>query len=320
MADFEQKNDLDLRFGGSTLGDFGYFYDVELPWIFKCINAIRKNQVCPPGTSVEPAAHMFKVEDNKIYMRNTDNNEWVLLMDLANRGGVLELGEDILVESGLKEAGEVLLTDSDIPADGATLLQKAGKLVVYDNTGHTPDALHRDTDLPPAKATAEQRAGKVVLYDSSGNVPGVLLPSDKAGDTAETRANKLAVYNEDGVLPGNITGSAASLGGKRVNVSDLEDGQTLAFDETTNTWLPSDRFAGVGQGKTLVLMDHKGAIGSYNGGATKELDIPVGTLLPSSTYAVGEVALTKQLPTGMALVCVGAGSTPASIPAFGGGE
>jgi hypothetical protein len=309
MADFAQKNDLDLRFGGSTLGDFGYFYDVELPWIFKCINSIRKNQVCPPGDSVEPAAHQFKVEDEKIYMRNTDNDGWVLLMDLATRGGVLELGEEILITSGILNEGESVLKNTDLATDSL----KGGKIAVYNSSGYIDGTL-RTADIPASDATAQQKVGKVVVYDSNGKVPGAVMQSDLATDSV--MGGKVAVYNQDGVLPANITGSAASMGGKRVNAAGIEDGQVLAFDEATNTWLPSDRFAGVGQGKTLALMDYKGAIGSYNGGAATQLDMPVGTLLPSSTYAVGEVALTNQLPTGTALICVGAGTTPATIPAL----
>jgi hypothetical protein len=221
------------------------------------------------------------VEDEKIYIRNTDNDAWVLLMDLDTRGGVLELGEEILTTSGIIQEGETLLKDSDIPAAGAT---------------------------------AQQKVGKLVVYDSNGDVPGAVMESDLATDSV--RGGKVAVYNQDGVLPANITGSAASVAGKRINAAGIEDGQTLAFDAATNTWIPSDRFAGVGQGKTLALMDYKGAIGSYNGGALTQLDMPVGTLLPDSTYAVGEVALTNQLPTGMALVCVAAGDTPSEIPSL----
>lgn len=281
MADLQQKYDLDLRFGGSTLGDFAYFYDVELPYIYKCLNALRKNQVSPAGGSVEPAPTMWKVEDNKIYMRNSDNTEWVMLMDLANRGGVLQLGEDILVTSGILDEGETILKNTDLE-DNVT---KAGRIAVYNNEGYITGTL-RTVDVAASDATAEQRAGK------------------------------LAAYNEDGVLPGNITGSAAGMGGKRINAAGLEDGQVLAFDEATNTWIPSDRFAGVGQGKTLALMDYKGPIGSYNGGAMTRLDMPVGTLLPSVSYAKGEIALTNQLPTGMALVCVSAGATPSEIPSL----
>lgn len=281
MADLQQKYDLDLRFGGSTLGDFSYFYDVEIPYIYKCLNALRKNQVSPAGESVEPAPTQWKVEDNKIYMRNSNNTEWVMLMDLANRGGVLQLGEAILVTSGILNEGETVLKNTNLE-DGVT---KAGKIAVYNNEGYITDTL-RNVDVASPDSTAEQRAGK------------------------------LAAYNEDGVLPGNITGSAAGMGGKRINAAGLEDGQVLAFDEATNTWIPSDRFAGVGQGKTLALMDYKGPIGSYNGGAMTQLDMPVGTLLPSVSYAKGEIALTNQLPTGMALVCVSAGATPSEIPSL----
>lgn len=281
MADLQQKYDLDLRFGGSTLGDFSYFYDVEIPHIYKCLNALRKNQVSPAGESVEPAPTQWKVEDNKIYMRNSDNTKWVMLMDLANRGGVLQLGEDILVTSGILDEGETVLKNTDLE-DNVT---KAGRIAVYNNEGYITGTL-RTVDVAASDATAEQRAGK------------------------------LAAYNEDGVLPGNITGSAAGMGGKRINAAGLEDGQVLAFDEATNTWIPSDRFAGVGQGKTLALMDYKGPIGSYNGGAMTQLDMPVGTLLPSVSYAKGEIALTNQLPTGMALVCVSAGATPSEIPSL----
>jgi hypothetical protein len=268
MADLQQKYDLDLRFGGSTLGDFGYFYDVELPYIYKCLNSLRKNQVSPAGESVEPAPNQVKIEDGRIYVRDEENQGWIFLFDQAYGGG-------------LRNEGETLLKDTDA-ADG---------------------------DSPAA-----DRAGKIVLYDSEGHLPNALMTSDLATD--EVKAGKIAVYNENGVLPANISGSANKLAGKTVDLGSVQDGQVIAYNVATNTWIPTDRFAGVGQGKTLGLVDYKGVIGTYNGGAVTMVDTPLGTLLPDVTYAVGEVARTNQLPSDVMLVCVSAGTTPSEIPSL----
>lgn len=239
MADFQQKNDLDLRFGGSTLGDFGYFYDVELPWLYACINSIRRNKVCPDSEAVEPAADQIKVEDSKLYVRNASNSAWVFMFDIAYGGGI-------------RAEGETVLTTADLA-------------------------------------------------------------------TASSMANKVAVYNEDGVLPASITGSAASIAGKRVDASGIQDGQIICYDVGTNTWKPTDKFSGVGSGKSLVLQDSLGVLSSYNGGATTRVDMPVRSLLPDTTYAVGDIANTNQLASNVMLVCVGAGTTPATIPDLTGG-
>ena len=236
MADFAQKNDLDLRFGGSTLGDFGYFYDVELPYIYKCLNSLRRNQVSPVGESLEPAAHMFKVEDEKLYIRDSDNQSWIFLLDLAYRGGLFERGQSLI----------------------------------------------KNTDL--------------------------------AGNTAETRAGKIAKYDDNGQLPADITGSAASLVGHRVDITGIEDGQTLVYSSATGTWIPADRSSAVGEGKTLTIRDNLGVIGTYNGGSTTEVEIPVSGLLPNTTYSYGSIAYTSQLATNVGLICVQAGTTPATIP------
>lgn len=275
MADFEQKYDLDLRFGGSTLGDFGFFYDNELPYIYKCLNSLRRNQATPPGENVEPAPHQFKVEDEKLYIRNTDNQEWIFLMDLAYKGGLIEQGDSFLT------------VNKNLPQEGAS------------------------------KA---ERADKLVKYNSTGDIPSVLTESDKAGNTTETMADKLAVYNNAGILPANISGSPARIAGKLVNLSTAEDGQVISFDVATQSWIPVDRLSGVGQGKTLALRDYKGYLGTYNGGAMTDIELPVARLMPGVTYAYGEIAQTTQLPAGMVLVCVSSGSTPSEIPTFEAGD
>ena len=236
MADLQQKFDLDLRFGGSTLGDFGYFYDVELPYIYKCLNALRKNQVSPAGESVEPAPNQIKVEDSKLYVRSEDNSSWVFMFNIAYGGGI-------------RQEGQTLLNNDDL-----------------------------------------------------------------AGNTLESRKGKIAVYDEDGNLPGNILGSANSMAGYRVDTSGLQDGQIMAFNAGANKWEPTDKFSGVGAGKSIAFEDNKGVIVSYNGGTTTEVDMPVQALLPNTLYNVGDVAKTRQIATSSMLVCVQQGTTPAAIP------
>lgn len=235
MADFEQKNDLDLRFGGSTLGDFGYFYDVELPYIYKCLNALRKNEVSPAGENVEPARHMFKVEDDKLYIRDSDNQSWIFLLDLAYRGGLYEQGQSLI----------------------------------------------KNTDL--------------------------------AGNTAEARAGKVATYDTDGNLPADVTGSARKLVGKSIDIANIEDGQVLVYSSVDDKWIPGAASAGVGEGKTLTIHGTNGTLGSYNGGATTSVEIPVSVLMPNTTYSYGMVVQSTSLPNNVSLVCVQAGTTGAAI-------
>lgn len=240
MADLQQKYDLDLRFGGSTLGDFAYFYDVELPYLYNCLNALRKNQVSPAGDNVEPAPNQFKVDDGGIFVRDADNQSWIFLMSQAYKGGFLAQGETML----------------------------------------------KSTDKPASSSVAD-------------------------------RANKLAVYDAYGNLPCNIDGSANAIAGHGVDANGVQDGQVLSYNAGLGKWEPTDKFSGVGSGKSLALVDSHGVIASYNGGATVSADVPVRALLPDTGYNVGDVANTNQLSSSMMLVCVHAGTTPASLPSLG---
>lgn len=280
MADFEQKNDLDLRYGGSTLGDFGYFYDVELPWLFACINSIRRNQAHPAGQSVEPVPYQIKIEDNKVFIRNENNSDWVFMFDVSFGGGLRQEGQKVLT------TGEMKIENNKFYIKNAT----TGDWVFM---------------FDVAFGGGIRQEGQEVL-----------TTGDKAGSTTELRKNKLAVYDEDGNIPASITGSAGSIAGKRVDLAGIVDGQIIAYSEGLNKWIPTDKFSGLGMAKYITFLDAKGAAGSYNGDSTTTLDFPIKALLPNTTYQYGEIANTRLVGTNISLVCVQSGTTPATITAL----
>jgi hypothetical protein len=182
---------------------------------------------------------MFKVEDNKLYIRDTDNQTWIFLLDLAYRGGLYEQGQSLI----------------------------------------------KNTDL--------------------------------AGNTAETRAGKVATYDTDGNLPADVTGSARKLVGKSIDVSGIEDGQTIVYSSADDKWIPGATSAGVGAGKTLTIHANNGTLGSYNGGVTTTVEIPISVLMPSTTYRYGTVVQTNLLDNNASLVCVQPGTTGSTIGELG---
>lgn len=207
MADFEQKNDLDLRYGGSTLGDFGYFYDVELPWLFACINSIRRNQAHPAGQSVEPVPYQIKIEDDKLFVRDKTNSTWVYLFDVAFGGG-------------LREQGEEVLTTAD--KAGNTTETKKNKLAVYDEDGNLP-----------ANITGNSNSIAGYRVDTSGIQDGQIMAYN-AGLNKWESTDKFS-----GVGAGKALALMDALG----VIASYNGGTTLSVDMPVHALLPNTTYS-----------------------------------------------------------------------------
>lgn len=301
MADFQQKNDLDLRFGGSTLGDFAYFYDVELPYIYKCLNALRRNEVSPAGENVGPARHMFKVEDDKLYIRDTDNQSWIFLLDLAYRGGLYEQGQSLIKNTDLA---------------GNTAEARAGKVATYDSDGNLPADVTGSARKLVGKSidVSGIEDGQVLVYSSVDDkwIPGAASAGVGEGKTLTIRAT-------NGTL-GNYNGGATTA--VDVPVSALLPNTTYTYGMMAYSSKLATNVALV-----CVQTGTTGEIGNLSDQELYTLGTavfqrvymtPKTVLLRNQAVAVGDIRYADSLRSNLYLECVTAGVTGSSAINFTG--
>lgn len=302
MADFAQKYDLDLRFGGSTLGDFAYFYDVELPYIYKCLNSLRRNQVSPAGESLEPAAHMFKVEDDKLYIRDSDNQSWIFLLDLAYRGG-------------LYEQGQRLLKNTDLAGDTAEA--RANKVAVYDSAGNIPSNITGSASKIADKQVMISgiEDGQTLSYSAATNS---WIPADRFSSVGEGKT--LTLRDSAGVI-GLYNGGAAievdiPVSGLLPNTAYAYGAMVHSIQLPTNMALICTQ-AGTTSATIPTLSDQD----LYTIGTAKfqrVSTIPRNVLLRNQSVTIGEIRFTDKIPSNYYLECTTAGATADTFPSFVG--
>lgn len=249
MAKFTEKNVIDFRFGGDHVDDFALKYMSEIPRIYQFLNNIRTHD--SNGTEqVEPEPYQFKVEDDKLYIRNKANDAWLYLFDVAKNGGMRS------DSFGKQSAGSI----ANRPATG----NASGDVYWDTDNGRVymwlSDAWHLILSL-----NAEDLVGyDKVLTKSDLSVP-------ETGALAST-PNKLVPLNANGVLPVNVLGNAGQLAGVNIEINRLQDGQVLTFRTASNVWRNEDKGT-VGAGKALALKDGNTLLGEFSGDAAVEVDI-----------------------------------------------
>ena len=249
MAKFTEKNVIDFRFGGDHVDDFALKYMSEIPRIYQFLNNIRTHD--SNGTEqVEPEPYQFKVEDDKLYIRNKANDAWLYLFDVAKNGGMRS------DSFGKQSAGSI----ADRPMTG----NATGDVYWDTDNGRVymwqSDAWHLILSLH-----AEDLAGyENVLTKSDLSVP-------ETGALANT-PNKLVPLNANGVLPVNVSGNAGQLAGVNVEINRLQDGQVLTFRTASNVWRNEDKGT-VGAGKALALKDGATLLGEFSGDKAVSVDV-----------------------------------------------
>lgn len=249
MAKLAEKNVLDYRIGGDTLNDFALKYMAEIPRIYQFLNNLRTHDSA--GTEqVEPEAYQFKVEDDKLYIRNKANDAWLYLFDVAKNGG--------------------MRSDSFGK-------QSAGSIADRPMTGNATGDVYWDTDNGRVYMW-QSDAWHLILSLHIDDLIGhddVLTKSDlsvpETGALA-TAPNKLVPLNANGVLPVNVLGNAGQLAGVNVHINGLQDGQVLTFRKVSNEWRNEDKGV-VGAGKALALKDGSNLLAEFSGDAAEEVDI-----------------------------------------------
>ena len=249
MAKLSEKNVLDYRIGGDTLNDFALKYMAEIPRIYQFLNNLRTHDSA--GTEqVEPEAYQFKVEDDKLYIRNKANDAWLYLFDVAKNGG--------------------MRSDSFGK-------QSAGSIADRPMTGNATGDVYWDTDNGRVYMW-QSDAWHLILSLHIDDLIGhddVLTKSDlsvpETGALATT-PNKLVPLNENGVLPVNVLGNAGQLAGVNVQINGLQDGQVLTFRKASNEWRNEDKGV-VGAGKALAIKDGDTLLAEFSGDEAAEVDI-----------------------------------------------
>ena len=249
MAKLAEKNVLDYRIGGDTLNDFALKYMAEIPRIYQFLNNLRTHDSA--GTEqVEPEAYQFKVEDDKLYIRNKANDAWLYLFDVAKNGGMRS------DSFGKQSAGSI----ADRPMTG----NATGDVYWDTDNGRVymwqPDAWHLILSLHIDDLIGHDD----VLTKSDLSVP-------ETGALATT-PNKLVPLNANGVLPVNVSGNAGQLAGVNVRINGLQDGQVLTFRKASNVWRNEDKGV-VGAGKALAIKDGDTLLAEFSGDAAAEVDI-----------------------------------------------
>lgn len=248
MAKLAEKNTLDYRIAGDTLNEFALKYMSEIPRIYQFLNNIRTHN-SDGSEQVEPEPYQLKVEDDKFYVRNKANDNWLYLFDVAKNGG--------------------MRSDSFGK-------QSAGSLASRPQTGNTAGDVYWDTDNGRIYMWLSD-AWHLILSLHVEDLVGyenVLTKSDLAepsSGTLATTPNKLVRLNANGVMPVNVAGNAGQLAGVNVEIDNLQDGQALTYRKASNVWHNENKGV-VGAGKALAIKDGDTLLAEFSGDEPVEFD------------------------------------------------
>lgn len=309
MSKYEDPTQLDYRYGGDTVDDFAQKYMKTVAYIFSALNELRS----PTGGTLtqNPEAYQFKVDDNKLYIRNQANTDWILLGDVQENFGFRTSASDAFMhESDVADsgtAGKLIRADAsgklnaDILGNAAKIADKAIQMgldladedrLVYDKDTDTitnrPLQFRVDGDKIYARKDAT--TGWVLLGDLKQNL-GFRSSTDDAflteSDVADSgTAGKLIRADVNGKLNADILGNARKMAGKTFAPEDLQDGQIPVYRVSDGTWHAENKGT-VGTGKNLMIMDGDKMLGEYNGDEMKAIDIQKSSLTKALAESTG---------------------------------
>lgn len=330
MSKYEDPTQLDYRYGGDTVDDFAQKYMKTVAYIFSALNELRS----PTGGTLtqNPEAYQLKVDDNKLYIRNQANTDWILLGDVQENFGFRTSAADAFMhESDVADsgtAGKLIRADAsgklnaDILGNAAKIADKAIQMgldladedrLVYDKDTDTitnrPLQFRVDGDKIYARKDAT--TGWVLLGDLKQNL-GFRDSTDDAflteADVADSgTAGKLIRADVNGKLNADILGNARKMAGKTFAPEALQDGQIPVYRASDGTWHAENKGT-VGAGKNLMIMDGDKMLGEYNGDEMKAIDIQKSSLTKALAESTGYGIVSGCAPTISGLtVTVGAG-------------
>jgi len=161
--------------------------------------------------------------------------------------------------------------------DDATHTGEAGKLAYVNSDGKIHADLAGNADKIAGKpiVTDSLAAGDVLAYNAEDET-FVNVPKDYVGAddiTEDGAAGKVVRVAQDGTIHANLTGNASDIGGVKVDVQDIADGEILAFHQATGTFTNEPRGALTGAAKAFILRDNSRVLADYNGTTTVDLNL-----------------------------------------------
>lgn len=330
MSKYEDPTQLDYRYGGDTVDDFAQKYMKTVAYIFSALNELRS----PTGGTLtqNPEAYQLKVDDNKLYIRNQANTDWILLGDVQENFGFRTSASDAFMhESDVADsgtAGKLIRADAsgklnaDILGNAAKIADKAIQMgldladedrLVYDKDTDTITnrPLQFKVDGDKIYARKDATTGWVLLGDLKQNL-GFRSSTDDAflteSDVADNgTAGKLIRADVNGKLNTDILGNARKMAGKTFAPEALQDGQIPVYRTSDGTWHAENKGT-VGAGKNLMIMDGDKMLGEYNGDEMKAIDIQKSSLTKALAESTGYGIVSGCEPSISGLtVTVGAG-------------
>lgn len=330
MSKYEDPTKLDYRYGGDTVDDFAQKYMKTVSYIFSALNELRS----PTGGTLtqNPEAYQLKVDDNKLYIRNQANTDWILLGDVKENFGFRTSASDAFMhESDVADsgtAGKLIRADAsgklnaDILGNAAKIADKAIQMgidladedrLVYDKDTDTITnrPLQFKVDGDKIYARKDATTSWVLLGDLKQNL-GFRSSTDDAfltesDVTDKGTAGKLIRADVNGKLNADILGNARKMAGKTFAPEDLQDGQIPVYRASDGTWHAENKGT-VGTGKNLMIMDGDKMLGEYNGDEMKAIDIQKSSLTKALAESTGYGIVSGCEPSISGLtVTVGAG-------------
>ena len=156
------------------------------------------------------------------------------------------------------DAGSIngLEIEKENAKDGKILSYENGKLVFINQA-----------EIPEENITTTGEAGKIVKVGTDGVIHGSFyLPESQLTTSGEK--NKIVKIGSDGI----IHGKTEYLGEKKLQISNLKDGDVFVYHKATNT-IKNEAKNTVGQGRNLILKDGGRLLGEYNGSTETTVDV-----------------------------------------------
>ena len=262
MTKLKEKFPFNFAPRRGTIHELGQCYVDEIAYIYTLLNMLRTNS----GGDIDPEPFQIKIDENgKMYARNSDNTEWLLLGSIAKY-------------FGLKEAG--FLTKDDLPkATGSDAF-------AIDITGNAGKIAN--TAIEAVGALAHDEA---LVYDTNKQ--------------KFTNKKVAVVNSETGTISVDTTGNAGKIAGKQILTEAIADGEVLVYRASQGGFVNEQKSNAIGSGKSLVMYFDGRTLVDYNGTVYKDLHFMQFTATePAGTTVTKPLLWLKATTDGNAIASI----------------
>lgn len=177
MRKYEDPNLLDYRYGGDRLGDFAEKYMRTLAYVFDALNELD-------ATDIDH--YLFKLEDNTVYIRDEDGEEWIKFVEISTDG----------------EGNKILLFDGSSPLWGGKAHHLSnlqdGQILVWSEAEHAFINQNKAPDYVLPKATSSTLGGVKVGSNISVNDGVISVTGENVKAALGTGSGTERFLREDG--------------------------------------------------------------------------------------------------------------------------